>query len=141
MTPDHKTATLDDVAAKLDALLEVGRELLRRLAERPHPETTRSTPSTRRPTAAPRRRNAFPLFKTDEESEQASTPEVRQPGEPWPIAEAAEYLRTSVQTLTRAGKAGHLRVIRVGQRLFVPDEEVQRVRVEGVQSGRGRSGR
>lgn len=61
------------------------------------------------------------LFKTP--------PVQREPGDPWPLAEAAKRLGVSVRTLTRMEKRGKLRLIRdLGSRPKVPDSEVQRLR-------------
>lgn len=48
-----------------------------------------------------------------------------------PVAVVASYLKTSTQTLARAGKAGTVRTIRIGVRVFIHDSEVQRIAVEG----------
>lgn len=59
---------------------------------------------------------------------------ARQTGQPWPIAEAATFLHTSVRTLTNSGKRGTLRLLRIGNRLYVSDEEVRRVATEGLRT-------
>jgi excisionase family DNA binding protein len=55
---------------------------------------------------------------------------AREPGRPWPIAEAAQYLSVSSKTLTRLAAAGKLKLIRIGTgrgRVLVPDAELRRI--------------
>lgn len=52
--------------------------------------------------------------------------------QPWPLLEAARYLRVSVSTLKRAEKTGTLRMVRIGKRVFLTDEELRRVAREGM---------
>jgi hypothetical protein len=56
----------------------------------------------------------------------------RDPGSPWPLAEAAEFLNVCERTLTRAGELKKVRLIRFGRKIQVPDSEVRRLAEEGL---------
>lgn len=53
------------------------------------------------------------------------------PGAPWPLDAAAVYLQVSRRHLTRLTDLGRIRTVRLGRRVFIPDDEVQRVAREG----------
>ena len=57
---------------------------------------------------------------------------VRETGSPWPLSEAASYLRISTRHLLRLIGDGRIKSIRIGRRAFVSDPEVTRISVEGV---------
>lgn len=54
------------------------------------------------------------------------------PGQPVPLAAAAEYLSLSSKTLLRAAEADRLVLIRFGRRVFVSFDELQRVARTGL---------
>jgi excisionase family DNA binding protein len=57
------------------------------------------------------------------------------PGQPWSLAEAAEFLGVSPRTLTRLADGGQLRLVRIGVgrgRVLVPDSELQRLAERGT---------
>jgi excisionase family DNA binding protein len=60
-----------------------------------------------------------------------TAPPPREPGRPWPIAEAAEYLCISERHLARLGKAGKVKLLYFGRRVLVSDAEVKRLATEG----------
>jgi excisionase family DNA binding protein len=62
---------------------------------------------------------------------QPATVPPREPGRPWPIAEAAEFLCVSERHLARLGKAGKVRLLRFGRRVLLSDAEVRRLATEG----------
>jgi excisionase family DNA binding protein len=52
------------------------------------------------------------------------------PGQPWSLAQAAEFLGVSPRTITRLAESGRLRLVRIGLgrgRVLVPDSEVRRL--------------
>jgi excisionase family DNA binding protein len=49
-----------------------------------------------------------------------------------PIQEVSGLFSVSTDTLRRAAIRGDLRVIRVGRRMLVPEEEVERISREGL---------
>lgn len=59
-------------------------------------------------------------------------PTDRLPDQPWPIADAAKFFTLSIRSLTRAGKAGRIRLIRMGGLVYMPDAEVKRVANNGL---------
>lgn len=66
----------------------------------------------------------------------ATTPQVypqpaRAPGSPWPITDAAQFLRVSTRHIHRLLDAGKVRSLRLGRRRLIPDTEVQRLAREG----------
>lgn len=59
------------------------------------------------------------------------SPPQRQPGRPWTVDEAAEFLTVSGKHLRRQIELGEVRATRIGKRIIVPDSEVRRL-AEGV---------
>lgn len=55
----------------------------------------------------------------------------RLPGQPWKLRDAAEFLGCCDRTLTAAGRAGTVKIIRIGAMLYLSDEEVKRAATEG----------
>jgi len=61
---------------------------------------------------------------------------TRPPGQPWSLAEAAEFLGVSPRTLTRLAEGGRLRLARIGLgrgRVLVPDAELRRLADRGAE--------
>lgn len=61
----------------------------------------------------------------------ARPPDLRPPGAPWPLAEAAEFLGISKRHLHRLLDARKVRSIRIGRRRLLTDDEVRRLAREG----------
>lgn len=55
----------------------------------------------------------------------------REPGSPWPLDLAAEFLAISKRHLMRLVDDGKVRSIKIGSRRFIPDAEVRRVASSG----------
>jgi excisionase family DNA binding protein len=49
----------------------------------------------------------------------------------WPVEVASRRISVSEFTLRRLIKSGHLRSVRVGKRVLIPEAEIQRVIREG----------
>jgi excisionase family DNA binding protein len=62
----------------------------------------------------------------------ASAGRPREPGQPWAIIDAAEFLGVSAKTLIRAADDGRIRDIRIARRRLLPDIEVQRLAADGL---------
>ena len=58
----------------------------------------------------------------------------RQPGSPWSIRDAAEFLRISPRHLIRLIEVGEVPSFKLGRRRFIADAELRRV----AQGGAGR---
>ena len=54
-------------------------------------------------------------------------PVIRQPGQPWTVAEAAPYLRLCERTLGKHIQAGRIRSYLIGRRRLISDQEIQRI--------------
>jgi excisionase family DNA binding protein len=55
---------------------------------------------------------------------------TRPPGQPWPLALAAQYLDVSPKTIMRMAEAGKLKILRLGigrGRVLIPDSELRRI--------------
>jgi excisionase family DNA binding protein len=61
----------------------------------------------------------------------ATAQPVHPPGAPWPIDEAASYLRISERHLHRLIDGGKVRSLKLGRRRLIADAEVQRLAREG----------
>jgi hypothetical protein len=55
----------------------------------------------------------------------------RSPGKPWPVADLADHLCSSERHLWRLIAAGRVRVIRLGRKVLVPDDEARRLAADG----------
>jgi excisionase family DNA binding protein len=49
----------------------------------------------------------------------------------WPVEAASRRISVSEFTVRRLIKSGHLRAVRVGKRVLIPEAEIQRVTREG----------
>lgn len=58
----------------------------------------------------------------------------RQPGAPWSLRDAAEFLGISPRHLARLIDTAAVKSIKIGRRVFVADAEVRRVAEHGVTS-------
>ena len=58
-------------------------------------------------------------------------PADRPTGSPWTYAEAWPYLKISARTLHRLISSGKVRVIRLGNKPMIPDDEVRRLAAAG----------
>jgi excisionase family DNA binding protein len=59
-------------------------------------------------------------------------PTTHTPGAPWEVLELARHLRVSERHVRRMVADGRIRSIRLGRRVLIPDDEVQRLVREGV---------
>ncbi len=59
------------------------------------------------------------------------TRDDRPAGKPWSYREAAAALGVCEVTVARAARAGRVKSLRVGRRVFLPDAELRRLQVEG----------
>jgi hypothetical protein len=55
-----------------------------------------------------------------------------------PLRQVAASFGTSFDTFYRAAKAGRIKTIRFGRRLFVPAQEIERIAREGLVSNENR---
>lgn len=56
---------------------------------------------------------------------------IRPAGSPWPIPEAAAFLRVSERHVYRLIDARKLKAVRLGRRRLIPDAEVRRLAAAG----------
>ena len=59
-------------------------------------------------------------------------PTPRPRGKPWPVDELSVHLGISDRHLRRLITAGKLRVVRIGRRVLIPDDEATRLCTEGT---------
>jgi excisionase family DNA binding protein len=59
-------------------------------------------------------------------------PSPRPPGKPWSVGELREHLGISDRHMRRLISAGKVRVLRLGRRVLVSDDEASRLMTEGV---------
>lgn len=58
--------------------------------------------------------------------------ESRPAGQPWSMDAAAEFLQVCRRTLDNYVRKGHLKAIRIGTRVLLPDSEVRRIAECGI---------
>jgi len=58
-------------------------------------------------------------------------PPARAAGSPWPIPEAAAFLRVSERHVYRLIDARKVKAVRLGRRRLIPDAEVRRLARDG----------
>ena len=59
----------------------------------------------------------------------------RNEGQPWTLADAAEFLGVSVKTLTRLREKNELATINIGRTVRIADSEVRRLATRGTAEG------
>ncbi len=65
-------------------------------------------------------------------SESASVLTANRPvGAPWPVPDAAAYLSVSARHLRRLIEAGDVKVVRLGRRVLIPADELNRIASQG----------
>jgi excisionase family DNA binding protein len=55
----------------------------------------------------------------------------RPAGAPWPIPDAAAYLSVSARHLWRLIDAGEVKAVRLGRRVLIPADELNRIATQG----------
>ena len=64
-------------------------------------------------------------------NENSSISVIHPPGKPWTTPEAATHLKISERHLWRQIDAARVHVFRIGRRVLLPDQEMDRIKREG----------
>jgi hypothetical protein len=85
------------------------------------------TPATARPVL-----NGRPIPTHPTAAKPLTSTPARPAGKPWSIREFAGFLGCSERHVGTCAADGRIRIIRVGARVFIPDDEAQRIFREGT---------